>query len=254
METLGRGVASLAAKVWAAGRKVEAETFHFRAEGDPHAFVSRGASSPLAPSWSVLNRRRRRRGDGACPGRRRTFRVLISNEGQWHPCLSWPSDWRRGTREESRDAAQERGWKEKRRRNEARVRVFEAGVEGERDGGVAGSTVEATSAAVVVVVVVRGARHKYVCIIRCDLPHYPTRSDSCFITMSTLPRPVPFLRSPFKWMARNHRSSPSADRSLSLGHRAWPVIDRGERKIDIERESALEFSVSDKKILCLGRR
>jgi len=32
-----------------------------------------------------------------------------------------------------------------------------------------------------------GARHKYVCIIRCDLPHYPTRSDSCFITMSTLP-------------------------------------------------------------------
>lgn len=32
-----------------------------------------------------------------------------------------------------------------------------------------------------------GARHKYVCIIRCDLPHYPTRSDSCFITMSALP-------------------------------------------------------------------
>lgn len=56
------------------------------------------------------------------------------------------------------------------------------------------------------VVVVRGARHKYVCIIRCDLPHYPTRSDSCFITMSTLPCcsscsfPPPV---PFKWMARN---------------------------------------------------
>lgn len=43
--------------------------------------------------------------------------------------------------------------------------------------------------------VVRGARHKYVCIIRCDLPHYPTGSDSCFITMSTLP---PFLLVPFK--------------------------------------------------------
>lgn len=68
---------------------------------------------------------------------------------------------------------------------------------------------------VVPVVVARGARHKYVCIIRCDLPHYPTRSDSCFITMSTLPCLVLFLSSsPFKRMVRNHpdRKRKSADR------------------------------------------
>lgn len=112
------------------------------------------------------------------------------------------------------------------------MRVFEAGRRGERerDGGVGSSTVEATSVVVAatVVVVVRGARHKYVCIIRCDLPHYPTRSDSCFITMSTLPRPVPFLRSPFKWMARNRRvlARQLIDLSLESIDRdhAWTLI------------------------------
>lgn len=132
----------------------------------------------------------------------------------------------------TRGRAEERGRKEKRRRRgeseSESVRSGEEGRERETEGLV---VVEATSvvvAATVVVVVVRGARHKYVCIIRCDLPHYPTRSDSCFITMSTLPRPVPFLRSPFKWMARNRRvlARQLIDLSLESIDRdhAWTLI------------------------------
>lgn len=139
----------------------------------------------------------------------RTFRVLISNPGRRPmapcppPCFPaswWPSDATRGGTSERRAETRPKngGGKRKGGGERGESESVRGGRGRERRG--VGSAVEATS-----VVVVRGARHKYVCIIRCDLPHYPTRSDSCFITMSTLPRPVPFLRSPFKWMARNRR-------------------------------------------------
>lgn len=89
-----------------------------------------------------------------------------------------------------------------------------------------------------VVVVVRGARHKYVCIIRCDLPHYPTRSDSCFITMSTLPclvlllsasRPIQVDGSkPFRSSVRDLRAASRKSRSFHYRVQLYrnPAVER----------------------------